>query len=226
MNNLRKSALLRWNKKLKEDIARIPRDKKSMLKKVALCGFLAGDGSVQVRKGRKGDNYYHYQLDFFPDDEQMLNSYLIFIQDIYKLKPFVTKRDNVYNARLSQKFIVLDLLRFCKFGVYKWGFPNKLFKTKIAKILWLKAFFSAEAYVGKKVIKIQSVNIRSIKKVMKLLSELKIKSNYYEYQSKNNKHSKVGMIFINDRKSRVIYYNKIGFWHNRKMTCLKESLGL
>ena len=53
MNNLRKSALLRWKKKLDNDLAKIPDDKIALLRKVALCGFLAGDGSVQVRKERR-----------------------------------------------------------------------------------------------------------------------------------------------------------------------------
>ena len=156
----------------------------------------------------------------------MLEAYLFFIKRVYNLNPTITFRDNVYNARLSQKFIVHDLISLCKFGVHTWSFPVKLFKIRGAKEAWLRAFFSAEAYVGKKVIKIQSVNIKSIKKVKNILSEFKIKSNYYEYLPKNKNHSKVGMLFLNERKSRLIYYKDIGFWHKRKSMALKKSLGL
>lgn len=226
MNNLRKAALLRWKKKLDDDLSRIQHDKKSLLMKVALCGFLAGDGSVQIRKERKEDNYYRYQMDLFADDRKMLKTYMSFVKYLYKKTPSIGLRDNMFVSRLSQRFIVHDLTSLCKFGIYTWNFPTKLLKIKGAKELWLKAFFSAEAYVGKRVIKIQSVNIKSIKKVNKMLANFKIKGNYYEYRPKNRKHSIVGMIFINERKSRLIYYKKIGFWHSRKEKALKQALGL
>jgi hypothetical protein len=226
MNNLRKSALKRWKRQLEYDTSKIPKDKESLLKKVALCGFLAGDGCVQVRKERKEDNYFRYQLDLFSDDKLMLNTYCSFIEEIYNKKPTISNRDNMFVARLSLKFIVLDLLKICNFGMYKWSFPNKLFKIKGSKEAWLRAFFSAEGYVGKRVIKIQSVNIKSIKIVLKMLSDFDIKGNYYEYSSKNKNHSKVGMIFINDKRCRLNYYNKIGFWHEKKNLALKKELDL
>ncbi len=223
MNKLREAGFLRWKKQLDRDLSKIPSDRESLLKKAALCGFLAGDGSVQIRKEKSN---YHHQLDFFPDDDLMLQTYCSFIKELYGKDPKITRRDNVYNARLSQKFIVLDLLQLCDFGIYKWNFPNQLFKIKGAKELWLRAFFSAEAYVNDKVIKTQSVNIVSIKRVLQLLSDLDIKGNYYEYTPKNKNHSKVGMIFINDKKARITYYHKVGFWHSKKERLLKEALGL
>ena len=156
----------------------------------------------------------------------MLNTYLRFVKEIYELSPTIRRIDNMFTARTSQRVIVHDLTNLCKFGLYKWSFPSKLFKIKGAKEAWLRAFFSAEAYVGKKVIKIQSVNIKSIKEVRNMLSKLKIKGNYYEYVSKNENNSKVGMIFVNEKESRLIYYKKIGFWHSKKEKVLRESLGL
>jgi len=223
MNNLRKSALLRWRKKLENDLSKIPKDKKSLLMKAALCGFLAGDGSVQVRKEK---NYSHYQLDFFPDDKEMLDTYCSFIKSIYGKSPTISIRYNVYNARISQKFIVYDLMKLCNFGIYKWNFPNNLFKIKGAKEKWLRAFYSAEGYVNNKTIKIQSVNLKSIKIVSDLLNEMEIYHSYYVYTPKNINHSKVGMIFIGSFDSRMKYYKKIGFWHSKKEKKLKQALDL
>ncbi len=216
----KKVALSRWKNLLKEQQDNIPKNKQALLIKSALCGFLAGDGSVQVRKF---NTFSKYQIDFFADDKIMLNTFLTFIKKIYCIKPSVHTRDNMYVARLSYKFVVLDLLSEASFGLKKWNFPKKLFKIKGAKENWLRAFFSAEGYVNNKVIKIQSVSIKSIKIVSRLLSELHIKNNYYEYQPKNVNHSKVGMIFINERESRLNYFNKIGFWHSRKENKLKEA---
>ncbi len=225
VNLIKYSALKRWHNSFSEKTSQIPFDANSLIIKSALCGFIAGDGSLQIRKS-KGENFSHYQLDFFADDKEMLKTYVDFIEKLYKKTPSIGFRDNMYVPRLSQKFIVLDLLKESKFGIYTWEFPNKLFKIDGAIENWLRAYFSAEGYVGDKVIKIQSVNIKSIKRVKTLLSHFNIKSNYYEYMPKNKNHSKVGMLFITERKSREIYFKKIGFWHARKTQRLKESLGL
>jgi|SRR3989344_1164773 len=219
----RKVALSRWRKISLEENKTLRDDEKTLIMKSALCGFLAGDGSLQIRKEK---NFYHYQLDFFPDNETMLKTYLNFIKKVYGKKPSVSFRDNVYVARLSSKFVVLDLLKESKFGIYEWSFPHRLFKNKGAKESWLKAFFSAEGYVGNKVIKIQSVNIKSLKKVLKLLLDFKIKGNYYEYKPKSRNHSKVGMIFINSKESRINYFKLIGFWHSKKENNLRKALDL
>ncbi len=223
MNNLRRAALLRWKRDLNEKSSKITNNKKALLMKAALCGFLAGDGSVQVRN--RG-TFKKYQLDFFPDDDLMLKTYCEFMEKVYNKTPSIRIRDNVYCARLSSRYVVLDLLNICKFGVYNWNFPKRLWNINGAKEAWLKAFFSAEGYVNKKVIKIQSVNLKSILGVRILLKNFKIKSNYCTYVPKNNNHSKVGMIFINEKFSRKIFFDKIGFWHERKNTLLRETLHL
>ncbi len=216
-------AVRRWKHILEEQLNSIPKDKESLKIKSAICGFLAGDGSVQIRRENE---FYHYQIDFFPDNVEMLDTYVKFIQALYKKEPSISRRDNVYVARLSNKAIVLDLKRECSFGIYNWSFPKNLFKIKGAEEYWLKAFYSAEGYVNDKTIKIQSVNTKSLKIVSKLLKKFRINNRYYEYLPKNEKHSKVGMIFINDRKSRVNYLKKIGFWHSKKENLLAKSLGL
>lgn len=219
----RKVALSRWKNNLKITQENIYHGKDSEVIKSTLCGFLAGDGSVQVRKEK---SFSHYQLDFFPDDELMLKEYLKLMKKIYKVKPSIRRRSNVYVARTSQKFVVLDLLKLSKFGLYTWNIPEWILINDLNKRAWLKAFFSAEGYVNKKYIKTQSVNIESIKEVKNMLSSLGIKGNYYEYIPKNLNHSKVGMIFINEKRSRLIYYKEIGFLHSKKTKKLKESLGL
>ena len=219
----KKVALARWKKVFLKEQEKIPTDETSLRIKSALCGFLAGDGSVQVRRK---ETFSHYQIDFFPDDKKMLNAYCSFIKKLYGRKPSISVRDNVYVARLSTKSIVIDLLESSDFGLYTWSFPERLFNISGAKEIGLKAFFSAEGYVNSKYIKTQSVNLKGIIKISKLLSGFGINNNYYEYTPKNKNHSKVGMIFINQLASRKIFYEKIGFWHGRKEKFLKKTLGL
>ena len=123
-------SLSKWKKVLETETARIPHDDKSTILKSAICGFLAGDGSVQVRKDKLP---HHYQIDFFPDDKKMLDYYCKFIKKIYNKMPSLSRRDNVFVARLSHKYIVIDLLKYCNFGIYTWNLPIELFNVPGAK---------------------------------------------------------------------------------------------
>ena len=211
----RKVAISRWKKVLETETARIPHDDKSTILKSAICGFLAGDGSVQVRKDKLP---HHYQIDFFPDDKKMLDYYCKFIKKIYNKMPSLSRRDNVFVARLSHKYIVIDLLKYCNFGIYTWNLPIELFNVPGAKEAWLRGFFPAEGYVNlnKKYIKTQSVNIEGLKQVSSLLKGFGINNNIYEYIPKNKNHSKVLLLFIGSYDSRKIFQDKIGFWHLKK----------
>ncbi len=219
----RKVAISRWKKHLIYNQSRIYSGKDVEVMKAALCGFLAGDGSVQVRKGK---SFSHYQLDFFPDDIRMLKKYLSLMKRVYKTIPSITRRDNVFAARLFQKFIVLDLLKISKFGVYNWNIPNWIMKNDLNKKAWLRAFFSAEGYVNQKYIKTQSVNLIGISKVSHLLDSMDISHRVYYYKPKNTNHSKVALLFISPFKSRIKFYKEIGFWHLKKERKLRETLGL
>lgn len=219
----RNVALSRWRKLFEEQSIRIPKDLSSLRMKSAICGFLAGDGSVQIREGK---SYNHYQIDFFPDDSLMLRTYCKFVKKVYKISPSVSIRDNVFVARLSQKFVVIDLLKYCDFGIYKWSLPTKLFKIAGAREEWLRSFFSSEGYVHHKYIKIQSVNLIGMRRVSLLLKRMKIENKIYEYTPKNKNHSKVFLLFIAPYNARKKFYEQIGFYHSKKEKLLKKSLGL
>jgi len=156
----------------------------------------------------------------------MLEVYLSFIWRIYRVRPSVLVKNKLYIVRLSSKYVVLDLLKLCKFGIYDWTLPEELFKIDNAKEFWLKSFFSAEGYVNPKYIKIQSVNIKSLKKVSSILNEIGVENRVYNYLPKNKNHSEVLQLFICSKDSKRLFYEKIGFWHSCKTTVLKEALGL
>jgi hypothetical protein len=219
----RKIAISRWNKKHSEEKSKIKNDTETLLLKASICGFLAGDGSVQKRKEK---NNLHYQIDFFPDDCLIRDTYIKQIKQSYKKTPSVRKKNNYYAVRITSKVIVEDLFKIAKFGTKKWTAPKTLFSIKGAKENWLKAFFSAEAYVSSKSIKIQTVNKKGILDVAKMLKDIGIHSNYYEYEPKKENHSKVFMLFINKKEDRLKFLNKIGFWHKKKTKILSEALDL
>lgn len=191
--------------------------------KAGICGLLAGDGSVQIRKQGK---YTRYDLYLFADNKEMVENYIKFIEKIYSKKPNIFLRYNMQVARITSRTIVEDLTSNSKFGIHTWDLPYSLFSVKGAKEYWLKGFFSAEGYVNQKYIKTQSVNIEGLEKVSKLLREIGIENRTYIYKPKKPNYSDVGMLFIRPKEARKKFYEKVGFWHSKKESNLKKSLGL
>lgn len=219
----KKVALARWNRIHTKQKEKIPNDTQSLLIKAAICGFLAGDGSVQKRKEKK---FYHYQIDFFPDDKVMMETYMKQIKTIYNKNTKIKNNNKFYSVRFTSKIIHEDICNLANFGLKSWTLPKSLFKIKGAKENWLKAFFSAEAYVNNKCIKIQTINKKGMKEISQILKDKGIDNNYYEYDSKKKPESPVSIIFISKKESRLKFHNQIGFWHSKKTKTLKESLGL
>ncbi len=219
----KKAAISRWNKVIEQEKAKIINTSRNLALKAAICGFLAGDGSVFARKER---TYLRYDTAFYPDDRLMLDTYLDAVRQVYGKALHITTKEGVFYVKITSRTIVEDLLQYANFGIHKWTLPDKLFTIKGTKEAWLRAFFSAESYVGNSTVRVQTVNIRSMLEVSKLLTSIGIQNNYYEYTPKNPKHSKVGIVIIASKKARQLFYEKIGFWHSKKQEKLRKALGL
>jgi hypothetical protein len=215
--------LARWSKVHGKERANIRSDAESLINKAAICGFLAGDGSVKLRKEKSN---VHHEIKFFPDDPEMLEYFCGAMKHVYGRIFSIKLRNNFYYVRLTSRTIYEDLIEHSTFGLLDWSLPWKLFKINGAKEAWLRAFFSAEAYVGPKCIKIQTINKKGMGQVSQLLREMEIDHRCYEYLPKNKKHSPVSIIFINKKKSRELFRQKIGFWHSKKSNTLSKTLGL
>lgn len=218
-----KVALSHWARVLNKERAKIKNNKKGLTYKAILCGFLAGDGSVEIRKDRK---YLHYEIRFYPEDRIMLHEYCKAMKYVYDKIPKIKRKNKFFYVRLTSRTVVEDIVKYSNFGLYKWTLPLELFNVKGAKEAWLRAFFSAEGYVNNWSIKIQTVNTNGIKEVSKLLNEIGIRHKYYEYNPKKNNHSTVGIVVIMQKESRKTFYEKVGFWHSKKTNKLKKSLNL
>lgn len=219
----KKVALARWNTKITNERSKILQTNEGRILKAMICGFLAGDGSVQMRKEK---SFYHYQLDFFPDDKLMMKKYIYAINKVYKKNPCIKIKNKFFCVRKTSKTIVTDLLKIAKFDTKNWSLPHSLLTCNKSKAAWLNAFFSAEAYVNSKVIRVQTVNKNGMNKISELLEYFQIKHKRYEYQPKKDNHSKVHIISINQKSERKKYYEEIGFWHEKKTMALKAALNL
>jgi len=216
----RKVAISRWSKIQKREREQILPGKEGIHLKSLICGFLAGDGSVQVRNA---GSYNKHQIDFFPDDKFMLEGYIDAIKKVYNKTPTISRRDNVFTARISSRTITEDLLKNAKFGLNNWEVPFGLFEDTESKKHWLMAFFSAEGYVNKDSIKIQTINKKGMSQVSDLLNGFSINHKCYNYNPKNSNYSEVYIIRIDKKEDRKKFLDKIGFMHSNKMKMLKNQ---
>ena len=108
----------------------------------------------------------------------MMKTYINQIKIVYAKCPTIRKSNNFYSVRITSKIIVKDLLKEANFGIKKWTLPQKLISLKGGREAWLRAFFSAEAYVNSKSIKIQTVNKKGMRQITETLNNFGIKTNY------------------------------------------------
>lgn len=219
----KKVALARWANIHKKNIKKIRKDIPSFILRALLCGFLSGDGSVRVRRER---DFYHYDAYFYPDDKSMLSAYKRAIFYVYGKKVSVKRMPGFFIASTSSRYIVQDLIKYGRFGIYSWMPPHWLRQYVGAREAWLSGFFSAEAHITDKVIRVQTTNLRGMKKLSQLLLDLGIENRQYVHTPKKSHWSQVGIIIIAKKAARIKYFTHIGFCHTRKEKALKKALGL
>ncbi len=216
-------AISRWSKVQAKERAKINTSDDASILKALLCGMLAGDGSILKRKHK---NWFHHEIKCYPDDLQMLSDFRVILRFIYDKNAHITDFGKMKEARLTSRTIYEDLTQQAVFGIYLWRVPFALLPTKDHYAAWLRGFFSAEAYVAPKGIKVQTVNKMGMNEVSKLLTELNINHSRYEYQSKNPRNLLVHIIWIGKRADKQRYQKLVGFSHARKEERLKQTLTL
>lgn len=220
----RKAVICRWKKEEEmymRHLKGISESNKYKVLKARLMGFLAGDGTVGIRKENKRKNSTHHDIAFYPDHSSMIGPFIEAFTYLYLKTPLVRKKINHYSVKVSSKFACLDLIKTTEFGLYKWKVPFNFLDTKKSKSEWLKAFFDCEAYVGNNHIRVQSVNKYGLKQVKMLLEELGIESKMYKYERKNKNWNTNHILSIN-RRMMAKFLNTVGFNHllkYKKLTC-------
>lgn len=224
MSNLsdrnRKVSINRWKKVFEIHTKQINENsEKYPHLKARIIGHLIGDGSVTIRKEKSF--HYHYTVKFYPDDSEMLRSFLEAFLKLYGIRPKVIKFDKFFYVRTDSKAVVSDLLKYGSFTSLKWQVPKNLLNTKELKQEFLKAFYDCEGYVGPRVIAVQSVNQKGLKQIQSLLMEFEIRSKIYTYERKDKNWNTNFLLYITKKEDRKRFLKAIGFNHLRKQRKLK-----
>ena len=211
----------RWTRVHDLEHARIRTDEQAMCMKAALCGFLAGDGRVTHQNN---NGVHHWALGIFPDDMMMLSMCVHILESVYAKTPYITKKNKFHLLQLTSRVVVEDLQEIGTYDTHGWRIPEWIMNDKLCLISWIKGFFSAEAYVGHKTIRVQTVNQKGMSQLSRALSSLSIKHNCHTYQPRQKTYSTVYIIIIAREAERSKYARQIGFWHEKKTRALNKAL--
>ena len=189
----------------------------------ALCGFIAGDGSMDNRPT-------HYEIRFYPDDLKLAKIFKRVFHEIYGKKLSINKNLNLYGncyyLRVNSKKAYKHLISLSTFGTMDWKIPEFVLKNNALMIEWLKAYFDCEAYVNPngKVIQVQSVNKTGLYQVKEMLDSLGIKSKIYEYERKNKNWNTNYILCIMGKTNIKNFHDIIGSDHSKKSKTLKKII--
>lgn len=189
-----------------------------------LCGFIAGDGSIKIRKD--GNGFNHYDISFYPDDLLMAQKYINTFEEVYEKKPSIVPLNNFYRVRVSSKVACDHLLKISTFDTYNWKVPDFVFSDLLYKSEFLRAIFDCESHVSKNNIQLQSVNQNGVNQLRELLAAFGIESKIYRYKRKNSKWG-INYILVIGRKENIKKYAEfIGFNHSIKIKKLALLAGV
>jgi hypothetical protein len=106
-----KGRWLRYNQTIEVFLKR-KKTRDTWIKLAIICGFLAGDGSVRIRKGK------HYEICFYPDDLTMARIFQELFYQVYGKRMKIKKEKwlgDCYILRTKFKKACLDLLSLASF---------------------------------------------------------------------------------------------------------------
>ena len=183
-----------------------------------ICGFLVGDGSVSMRKE---GNRTHHDIGFYPDDENVAKLFIKTFYELYYKESRIREEEKYFRIGVESKLACKHLLSIIPFSSLSWEVPHQILINEECKKEFIRAFFDCEAYVGKRIIQVQSVNQSGLKEIMNLLKEFEIESKMYEYHRKNKNWNTNYLLCIMKKDSRERYLNNIGFNHLSKQKKLE-----
>ncbi len=188
---------------------------------VELHAHICGDGWItKMSKHRSIWDVRHYNRKQVIYEEWQIgysNKELLLLKNFKRAlekltNNFIETRKDEIRVRDKKLFEKLKKLGCRKSK--EWFIDKKLVKNEKFKKLWLKAFFDDEATVetkGHKRIRIKSTNLKGLKQIKNLLSELKI-------HAKITGPNKDNTWYITISKENLLKFKEIiGFTHPKKL---------
>lgn len=180
------------------------------LEKAYILGVLCGDG--HIHKGM-------IRLEI-RKDEEFIQEFANCLKKVYGLEfryKYYGKRDS-FVLYASPEYICNDLLRYGKFGVYKWRVPKEILNCSKEEIIcrFLRGIFDSEGSAGKYLVSMTSINKGGIDDVSLLLEKIGVENRVGFI--KRGYH----IIYITGKERIKRFRDKVGFTIKRKQDKLLE----
>jgi hypothetical protein len=178
--------------------------------KAYILGVLCGDG--HIHKGM-------VRLEI-RKDEEFIREFANCLKKVYGLEfryKYYGKRDS-FVLYASPESVCDDLLRYGKFGVYKWEVPKEILNCSKEEIIcgFLKGIFDSEGSAGKYLVSMTSINKKGVEDVSLLLEKIGVQNTVGFI--KRGYH----IIYITGKERIKRFRDKVGFTIKRKQKRLLE----
>lgn len=176
--------------------------------KAYILGVLCGDAHINKKFIRLEIRH----------DKEFVAEFLKCVKEVYGLTytfKYYAHR-NSYVAYVASEIICKDLLKYGKFGTYRWLLPAEI-KQKLGNVAasFLRGYFDSEGCVRPYTIDATSVNLNALRDVQILLEKLEIKSKIYSGK-------KYHTIVVSRKENIRKFKEKIGLTIKRKQQRLNE----
>ena len=227
----RKGVLIQKRMRIEEDkktlsnLSAMLNNEKNLSKLASICGFIMGDGCLEIRK-EKNKPWFHHEIRFYPDNLDVAKLFVNYFEKLYGKTPTIKSLKNFFEVRVISRVACKHLSEIAQFSGLKWTPPKGLLINRSTKIEFIKAIFDCEGCVGKRNVQFQSVNKEGIHDIKRILEELGIESSIYEYTRKNLKWNKNYIMVISRKENIKKYAENIGFNHPKKRKKLEILAGV
>jgi len=214
----RQRVLVRWKRQAEQEQRKTITNKtQRQIILARLIAFVQGDGCIWLHRAFP-------EIGFYPDHISVARLFVDTFEQLYGRRIKICPLVNHFRVRVRHKVASAELVSLAKFRSLDWYLPRSILVNAATKREWLRAFFDCEAYVGSKVIVVNSVNEIGLREVKELLREFGIESKWYVYHRKQKNWNTNYILHIGKIADRQSFLKHVGFNHPAKQEKLKHSL--
>jgi len=182
-------------------------------KKAGLIGMVTGDGCL-----------YKSLISYANKELELVQKFRRLMKEVYGITPSSEKSyaSNAFLSRITRKSIAEDLRKYCEsYKAENWRVPKQIFEaSKKAQASYLQALFDDDGTIGKREIRLISINLEALKQVRALLEgSFGVGCQIYQRSDKNCYH-----LSIYGRENMKKFADNIGFYLKEKLDKLNALL--
>jgi hypothetical protein len=195
---------------------------------IKLHAYVSSDGMIDKWKCKeiRGNNIRirkKFRVRFYNQEKSLINDFIDGVNKVYPDLKYIKYSEKRGEIDIRSQKLAKGIFGLGNISTKSWEFPKKL--NRAQKRIWVNAFASCDGTVYNKnynrYVAIDSINLKGLKKISRILKEFKILSSIYKVEYKENLSYRLRIY----RKENLIRFNNlIGFKHPTKQKKLEEAI--